>query len=747
MARKDNNFLLGRGEALTHNVLVRSGGGDKNPPYTFSDSRERLTPKLENAAGAFRTLPPAARPNDTVVAMVTMHPRYISKSDFPSAFFDSFGLRPVGSRSRKIKPESWGVKNPPEDAIANDIFVSGPLSTFGSMARTLKTFADSVRWADDLTHIEDIAAFTAEAKLHIEGKSSPGSLYEIVLHNAYDRSIVPSFVKYARSAGATPLEQWRRDAGGLTFIPVRASEEILRLVADFSYVRAARVMPRLRILRPDIVRLAATARFQLPEDPPLDPDSSVVIFDGGLPPDVDLSRWVTLIEPKGIGSPSAALQEHGLAVTSAVLFGNLEQGRAAGRPLCHIDHVRVLDVETEQSDFQYLIVLDRIVSHLERQGKIYQFSNTSLGPRHSIDDGEVTQWTARIDQALSSGSHLMTVAAGNDGEFGPEFGLNRIQPPADGVNVLSVGSSDSSGPSWRRASYSCVGPGRAPGIVKPDGLAFGGTPQNPYFVLASQPMLSTVGVSGTSIAAPHALRSGIAVRTQLGAELNPLAIRALLIHSAEESVDVGRCEAGWGRFREDYQDLITCNDDETLVVYQGELPMDYHLRAPIPLPKTKALIGKVEIVATFLLATEVDPEHVGAYTRSGVRILFRPHAERFRAYKNGKQSEHPTTEEFFSTENMYAAPEYELQDQGQKWEPCLHASRSKQARCLLRPCFDIDYQHREGPHKANLPKSVSYALIVSVRAPRVPDLYDQVVRDYANILVPIRPRIRIPVRT
>jgi len=34
--------------------------------------------------------------------------------------------------------------------------------------------------------------------------------------------------------------------------------------------------------------------------------------------------------------------------------------------------------------------------------------------------------------------------------------------------------------------------------------------------------------------------------------------------------------------------------------------------------------------------------------------------------------------------------------------------------------------------------------VVSVKAPKVADLYNQVVRAYANILVPMRPRVQIP---
>lgn len=44
------------------------------------------------------------------------------------------------------------------------------------------------------------------------------------------------------------------------------------------------------------------------------------------------------------------------------------------------------------------------------------------------------------------------------------------------------------------------------------------------------------------------------------------------------------------------------------------------------------------------------------------------------------------------------------------------------------------------------PQPIPYALVVSLKAPKVPDLYNRVVRGYANILIPIQPRFRIQVR-
>ena len=68
-------------------------------------------------------------------------------------------------------------------------------------------------------------------------------------------------------------------------------------------------------------------------------------------------------------------------------------------------------------------------------------------------------------------------------------------------------------------------------------------------------------------------------------------------------------------------------------------------------------------------------------------------------------------------------------------------------KSLEKPCFDIYYHHRESGSKADDPQPIPYALIVGIRAPKVKDLYDRVVRTYANILVPLKPQLRVPIRT
>lgn len=740
MARH-NNFLLGNGERLTRPVQVPTGGGDKNPPYDLPRARKRLHEKLEVAGKVFDEIPNDACPGGEVVAVVTMHPRYISKSDFPEQLLKAVGMRAVGSRAATITPEEWGVKKHPEEAVTQQIFVAGERHAFDAWTESVGTWKESHEGAAELGHIEDIAAFTPEEKMRDIPVDREMATLELVLHN--DRpNVLKAFAAYARQHDAEALIDRARSVQGLTFVPVKAPPARARELAQFSFVRIVRGMPALRPIRPTFLRSVKATGVTLP-NADVTGSAKAVVFDGGLPENHGLDRWVTLIEPSGIGPAVPEFQEHGLAVTGALLFGHLSGD--APTPFCTVDHVRVLDEKSgADADLEIVDALDRIESHLLANLDVYRFMNLSLGPSLPITDDEVTAWTATLDELLAKTNLVATSAVGNDGHLDAASGLNRLQPPSDGVNLLAVGACDTSGQTWKRAPYSSVGPGRSPGIVKPDGLAFGGSDAEPFRVLSHGPLPTSIGVMGTSFAAPLALRTVTAIDATLDGRLHPLTLRALMIHRADQAGHA-LVEVGWGRFEGEVGQLITCEDDEAIVVFQGSLPVGEHLRAPLPLP-SGPLTGKISISATLLIAPEIDPQHATAYTRSGLEISFRPDARKHREYKNGKRSAHAMTKPFFTPRNMYGAPEFVARKDGHKWEPCRKNVTSYPADSLSDPIFDIFYHHRESASKASDPQPIPYALIIGVSAPDMPDFYPRVVRTFSHALVPLRPKVQIQVR-
>jgi hypothetical protein len=317
------------------------------------------------------------------------------------------------------------------------------------------------------------------------------------------------------------------------------------------------------------------------------------------------------------------------------------------------------------------------------------------------------------------------------------MGLNRIQVPADSVNALSVGAANLSGTSWVRADYSAIGPGRSPGRRKPDVVAFGGCPKEYFHVPAPGRAPELATTMGTSFAAPYVLRTAVGVRAVLGDAVDPLTIRALLVHAAQldpgEHVD----ETGWGRVPSDLNKVIMCADGTARIIYQGSLRPGKYLRAPVPLPKGP-LPGRVRLSATFCYASPVDVEDAAAYTKAGLTITFRPDASK----KAGKQVK---TRSFFSTHEFRTEQE-QRQDLG-KWETVLHASHRMLGSSLNNAVFDIHYNARDGGGLAPAGAEViRYALVVTVEAPKHATLYDDILA--ANkVLKAIEPRVSLPLRS
>lgn len=184
----------------------------------------------------------------------------------------------------------------------------------------------------------------------------------------------------------------------------------------------------------------------------------------------------------------------------------------APRPYSYVDHLRVLDADICNEHplelYRTLGLIEEVL--LSRQ---YQFINLSLGPNLPIEDSEVHAWTSVIDDLLSDGETLMTIAVGNNGEMDKESGNARIQVPADSVNGLSIGAANSTDSNkWARSSYSAMGPGRSPGVIKPDLVTFGGEEREYFHVLTDDTNPVIAPQMGTSFAAPYALRTAVGIK-------------------------------------------------------------------------------------------------------------------------------------------------------------------------------------------------------------------------------------------
>lgn len=734
-------YLIGRGELLTYQIEApRKKPGNKAHPYSLAEAKAHVVPQMEAAARQLQELPAEACPDDIAVARLTLHPAYLAKSFFPRSLLDQAGLVSLGSRTTRVKPRKLTGPKAPAEAETTELFVAGRRSALRALPMLASGLQAGTPLAEQFTEIEDFAPMLAVDRTR--GSRPRGTAtFEAALHIPPVLSaqrVRAQFAAYAQAQGFRVHTSLEFEVGRLLFVPVTGPGAQLKALADFTLLRVVRPMPPLRGARPLARSTPLAVGFALPEADPLSREPRVAVLDGGLPKQHVLGVYVRrYFRSDESAADVPEYLGHGLGVTSAVLFGAIDPEAGASRPFAPVDHHRVLDADVED---EHPVELYRTLGHIEAvlRSRQYQFVNLSLGPEYSMEDRDVHAWTAVIDDFLSDGATLMTVAAGNNGEGDSELQLDRIQVPADSVNALAVGAADRSTAGWKRAVYSARGPGRSPGRRKPDVVAFGGSPREYFHVAAPGARAQLATTLGTSFAAPLVLRTGVGVRAVLGDQVRPLTIKALLIHSCEPHPVAGANDVGWGRVPAELNTLITCRAGQARILYQGELSPGKFLRAPVPLPDTE-LVGSVTIRATFCYASPVDPQDASAYTKAGLVATFRPHED-----KRAATAAHAKSRTFFPTSEYRT--EADLRSDLGKWETVLHAEQTFRGGSLKNPVFDIHYNARDAGGSAYTgAQRISYALVVTVEAPRHLQLHEDILRSH-TVLEPIEPTVSLPIR-
>lgn len=731
------NYLIGRAELLTEPLGAPAIKPTKSHPYLPEVARERLAPQMEFALAQL-TDDKQLAPDDVHVMRFTLHPSYIAKSYYPDGLFRVAGLEPVGSRTRMIRPAAHVVKDWEDREFAtSEIFVAGTAERFQTLGRWLTSSDEIVGPMEEIREIESIDLFSGREKVKSgAAESSESSEFEVVVHLPSDR-LAPhnrqAFVEFAESVGIDVGQDLGIEVRGLWFLPVTGSRTAVEHLAEFTTVRVVRPMPTIA-LSPVTRLLTSPARIELPQPIAGEESARVAILDGGLPPEHPLGPWVASYREMDPGAPrSAEYEAHGLAVASAFLFGHIAPGQSLRRPPAKISVFRVLDGHTDSDDPYELY---RALVHIEAilLSRSFDYINLSLGPDLPIDDNEVHAWTALIDDLLSDGETLMTVAVGNNGQRDRLSGNARVQVPSDAVNALAVGSAGSGATSWARAPYSAIGPGRTPGTVKPDLLAFGGSDAEEFTFLAPGTTPALASGMGTSLASPYVLGQAVGVHTLLAGQIEPLGVRALLLHAAEDGGHP-RAEVGWGRLPVDIDAIASVGDGVARILYQGELRPGKYLRAPVPRP-AGGFTGGVTLSATFCFASPVDTQSPDLYTRAGLEVVFRPDLGKF-----AKGAKTPASRSFFSPA-AYSDEALLRADQG-KWETVLNASARMRGATLGDPVFDIHYNARDGGGSSRETAPLKYALVITLEAPKMVTLHQDILDAYPGILLPIEPVVEI----
>ncbi len=734
-------FLIGSGERLTQDEKFISGPKPpKTPAYSISEAASRLAPRLSRTLQSMAALPDMARPRGEAVALITLHPEFLAKTQFPAALLAGVGLRAIGSRARKITPEKWTPKHKHANLEPEtiELYVAGTPQSFNQWSEGLASGGGYLRGAEDLPRIEDIRpleSLDSLGRVRLPSDKGESLLLEASIHLPDDQgaAVMNAFKNYAATLGVQIIQDLSLAVPGLAFAPVRVPRQAVTQLSQFAFLRSLRPVVKLRALPSPRMTRSIGAPFLPPNQPPLNSSIRVAILDGGIPDDHGIAHLHHYPTP-GVVQSHPGFVEHGLAVTGAFLWGSMHA--SIGTTYASVDHFRVLDLNDDQqaqnSDLHAYRILRRVRDVIETGS--HDIFNLSLGPNLAVDDDEVHPWTSTLDDLAADGLRLIIAAAGNNGAM-PDP-LCRIQVPGDGVNCLCVGAADSPEHGWSRASYSAKGPGRRPGVTKPDIMAFGGSETMPFRVVRRRGAGHTLDSDmGTSFAAPLVTRAAAALRSLFSANLNALTLKCLLIHSADQAGHAN-ADVGWGRIASEAE-LPLCPDNTARVIYQGDLPPKQLLRARIPIPP--GLTGRIEVTATICYATEVRASDPLNYTNSGVEVVYRPNAQK---HNVNKETEKPSTyakPDTFFTQGEYATEE-ERRTRHRKWETVLHATKRVEAGKLNDPVLDLHFIPRVGARDHAKPERIRYAMVISVHAPKCADIYERVLTAFPQLqaLTPVQ---------
>lgn len=738
MNGEHHNFILGAGESLVESVPPPRKEIPKRSPYPPSEARARLVPRLMQAVAEFRTVPRSALPGNEAVAKLVLHPQYLSKSAFPVNLLRGAGLRAIGSKPTTVTPEKVARKSEPKEESSTLVYVAGDVGAFESLAARLQsTEGLSAATAEELPSVEAIEAMKPADRLRVPPDTPENRLMECVLlaqESQEDERIIQAFCAYASSLHFAVDLPDTLFTSGLCYLTVRGNWEGVNQLAFFSFLRLVRPMPRLRPFLPTRVRRSPLSGVvSLPDMEPAADDLVAAVFDTPLPAEHSLGRWVDTVD-YGVPSfdgPDEAL--HGLCVTSAALLGPLD-GLHGESPPFRVHHHGVLGHDPDGSGHHEAL---RVIQR-EVKDKEYPLINISFGPEEAISDDYVDPFTTIIEEIGSTGKTLPFVAVGNHGDLDDALQLNRIQPPSDAINAVAVGSATSRRRGWQKADYSCVGPGRLCGRIKPDLMAFGGCEDEPFGCVGPGTAPSRYDTMGTSFASPSAMRTAGMVFAALADQINAVSLKALLVHGSRCD-DGDPRQVGHGILPVGLAELLTSEGDAAKILFQGQLTAGRFVRHLIPTPAE--FRGMVELTATLCFATPTDAKFPASYSRSGIHPTFRPNS-------NNTSGDRPAPQPLFSQVRVFGASE--SRKDAHLWDTALKAHRVMRPATLQDPSIELHYNHRvEGqvaPGDSQAHQTIPYALVLTVRARQMPDLYDQIRSRFAAHLQVLVPRFEIPLR-
>jgi len=779
MADNQRRLILGNGEQYIEPIQKTLTGRSKEPPRSYGEARDRIKSGLGTAIGNFESLPAEKKIADEAVFCMRLHPDVTAKSYDPSTIFNEVPeLRSVGSRNYHTPVDEVAQTSRIEKQVDKDmtdvdarlVFVQSTPSGFDRFIQQLDRAESTLpkKFREEIQRIERFDTLSVDEQLVGFPKKWKEGRAELVLHpsrSAKDGQLEFLFELFEWSNIDAERSKMRPYAGGPTFVSCFLNRASLNRLAGANPLRSAHPL-----YFDGLSSLRHAPKSNAPKPPSTSTRSTIKVgmFDGGIDATVPLlAGHAEQDDANSVKTPEDAdCVAHGTAVAGAILYGPLNPFKAKDRlpaPPVYVVSFRVFPTVGDHEDdpggadmFECIDIIEQVVP-ARNDIKVF---NISFGPRGPIEDDTLSRFTYVLDSLAATHNVSFCVAVGNDGDVDDE---ERIQSPSDVVHGLGVGAFTLDAASPVHAPYSCRGPGRECGKVKPDLVAFGGCENTPIH-LVSTASGQKVLWWGTSFAAPTAARMN-AQAIDSFERSTALLGRTLLVHASElpgKKADAKKSDIllGHGCLPETIDDVLLCENDSVTVVFQGDILPGRMAKLPIPWPK-KAIPGKIQIHWTVAALAPIDPMHPGDYTSCCLEETFYPHAQKYKfrppkgtsakekvlhlvddatviaslLKKNWKQAGWPETD----SGNVYLDEQERRLDC--KWESIVRRTKSKYAKSVDSPLMTLHAIGRNGAHER-----FDYVVLVTLKAPKFAgDLYTEIRQEFPA-LAPIRLRTEAETR-
>jgi hypothetical protein len=627
-------LILGNGEAYVTSVVKAFHGRSPEPPRTYEEARERVKVGITSALAAVARLPSKKRLPNEAVFCLRLHPDATAKSYDPALLFEDVpDLRKVGSRmyrenvsnvaqtSRITKKKVSGHA----ELEGRLVFVQSTTAGFQRLLSHLDRRESELRKAarDEIRRIERFDILTTHEQIAGFGAEWSSGRVELVLHPARisgDRQTSFVFGLFEEAGIDRARSQVRPYPGGPTFVSCFVTKRSLESLAGVNPLRSAHPLQFSGI---SDLRSAPTAKAPKPSDTTTHSTIKVGMFDGGVDLTVPLLQG-HVEEDKAFEIKTPARPEytaHGTAVAGALLHGQLngltDQARVPAPPV-YVVSIRALPTSNPKDIdlYESIDVVERTVP-ARKDIKVF---NLSFGPRGPIKDDTISRFTYVLDSLAFTHKVTFYVAVGNDGHIAD---FERIQAPSDVVHGVGVGAYTNSGNKRTRAPYSCQGPGRECGKIKPDVSAFGGCEDHPIHLVSNFPGLKALSW-GTSFASPLGARLG-AQASESFDRSSALLGRALVVHTADHPDGEPDHHLGHGCIASEIGDILLCADKSVTIVFQGDIQPTRIVRLPLPWPSEAVSSGKVHMTWTVAALSPVDQTSASDYTSCCIEDTCYPH--------------------------------------------------------------------------------------------------------------------------